>query len=164
MAQLEESKFLRVPRREKWLKVFLFYSGVYLSLLEIVRIQKHGEICEVVDYELEMTWMGLRWNVPGPVAFPTSFQQIASDKTLQVLVQRHARCRWAAFKTSVDCLHKGLDISNGCVSKTLSRVRMRKQKLRVCVRVSCVSLMWVNAISTISIFLVQLAAWGNSIQ
>ena len=54
---------------------------------------------------------------------------------------------WAAFKTPVDCLQKGLDISNGCVSKTLSRVRMRKQNCGVCFRVSCVSLMWMNAIS-----------------
>ena len=38
VAQLEEGRFHRVPRREKWLRVFLFYSCAYLSLLEVARV------------------------------------------------------------------------------------------------------------------------------
>ena len=68
-----------------------FLRAFYLSRLETVWIQKLCQICEVVVCELELTWMGLRWNVRGLVAFPT---EIVSDKTLQVLQQRHARSRW----------------------------------------------------------------------
>ena len=39
MAQLEEGKFQFVSRREKWLKVFLFSTCIYLSLLEVFWIQ-----------------------------------------------------------------------------------------------------------------------------
>ena len=48
LAKFEEGKFLQVPRRENWLKVFLFYCGAHLSLLEVARVQEHAEICEVV--------------------------------------------------------------------------------------------------------------------
>ena len=74
---------------------FLVFCGVHLSLLEIVRFQKHRQICEVLVW----VWVDLHGFkmdcIPALLAFPTSFQQIDSAKTLQVLRRRHPRSRWS---------------------------------------------------------------------
>ena len=92
-----------LAERNGW-KVFVFYSGLNLSLLETVRIQEHGEICEVVVLWVVVGWGGFKMDcIPALVVVPRCFRQIVSGKTLQVLLQRHPRSRWSRrFASSLE--------------------------------------------------------------
>ena len=60
VAQLEEGRFLPVPRREKWLRVFSSSTCIYLSLLDVVRV----EICidlVVVWVQVDLYGFKTRW-------------------------------------------------------------------------------------------------------
>ena len=60
MAQLEEGKFLSVPRREKWLRVFLVF---YVYLFVSVGCCPSSDLDRFVklSYESKLTCMCLRW-------------------------------------------------------------------------------------------------------
>ena len=68
---LKKANFNWCLAERKWLRGFLVFCGMHLSLLEVVRIQKHCQICEVVVW-VRVGRDGLRWTV--------SFQQIVSDR------------------------------------------------------------------------------------
>ena len=94
VAQLEEGRFHTVPRREKWLKVFLF-SAACICLWKLLEFRSIVRIVKL-SYELELICMGFRWNVYLHfVLVPTCFRQIDSHKTQQVLRQWPPRSRWS---------------------------------------------------------------------
>ena len=64
MAQLEEGKFLWVPRREKWLKVLFKYIYMY-QFVSVGSCSNSGAWWDSFKfwYDLEFTWMGFRWMI-----------------------------------------------------------------------------------------------------
>ena len=63
MAQLEEGRFHTVPRREKWLKVFLFSTRIIAYLFVFVECCPSSDLYRFVklSYESKLTCMGFRW-------------------------------------------------------------------------------------------------------
>ena len=84
MAQLEEGKFLSVPRREKWLRGFLVF---YVYLFVSVECCPSSDLDRFVklSYESKLTCMCLRWIV----YLHLSLSQRVFDR---LILTKHCRC------------------------------------------------------------------------